>query len=231
MGLGVTAVANTIEAFGRPYGTPSYVSTQSYLLSALRDATYSTSVDIARVKGAFPMFDADKYGRSPFIQTLPSDIQSRIRGGIRNSHLLSIAPTGTISYCADNVSSGIEPVFATSVERQVTLNGEPTRVDVRDYGVEFLGVTPKTADQVTVDEHVEVLCNAQAYIDSAVSKTCNVGADVSWESFKNVYIQAYLGGAKGCTVYRVGGKRDPILVAKEPAACRITPDGRKECGE
>jgi ribonucleoside-diphosphate reductase alpha chain len=151
---------------------------------------------------------------SEFAQTLPEDIRKDIsKYGIRNSHLLSVAPTGTISLSADNVSSGIEPVFSYYYDRTIITFDGPQTERVEDYGYRVFGVKGKTADELSVFDHVKVLNSASKYVDSACSKTCNVGDDVSWEDFKNVYMQAYEGGASGCTTFRASGKRYGILNA------------------
>lgn len=214
MGLGVTGVANTIERLGYPYGSKQFIAVLEEILSVLRDHAYSASINLALEKGAFYEFDRKKYTDSMFIQRLPKSLQKDIyEYGIRNSHLLSIAPTGTISLSADNVSSGIEPVFSHSYTRRIKeFDGE--RVEqVDDYAVRNWGLFGKTADEVTVEEHVDVLKAASYYVDSAVSKTCNVGATVSFEDFKSVYERAYYGGASGCTTFRAAGKRYGILNA------------------
>jgi ribonucleoside-diphosphate reductase alpha chain len=181
---------------------------------------------LALEKGPFPLFEAEHYLESGFIKTLPEDIRRDINNyGIRNSHLLSVAPTGTISLSADNVSSGIEPVFSHSYERTIQTFEGPVVEKVEDYGYREFGVAGKTADELSVFDHVKVLNLASKYVDSACSKTCNVGSDVTWEQFKDVYMQAYLGGASGCTTFRAAGKRYGILnasavedVAVEPVA-------------
>jgi ribonucleoside-diphosphate reductase alpha chain len=229
MGLGVTGAANTIEALGYSYGSPQFIATLRTILTVIRNEAYRASVELAKEKGAFPLFDAASYSNSAFVKTLPEELQNDIFvHGIRNSHLLSIAPTGTISLCADNVSSGIEPVFAYQVDRDV--NGEIKRFE--DYGIKFLGVTGKTTEQVTASEHLAVLATAQSLVDSAVSKTCNVSGEMSWDDFKSIYFKAWEMGCKGCTTYNVDGKRGAILKsADEPeGACRIDSDtGRREC--
>ena len=137
--------------------------------------------------------------------------------------------------CADNVSSGIEPVFAVDVERTIIEFDGPKQYDVRDYGTAFLGVeNPRTATEVTAQEHVDVLCAAQEFVDSSVSKTCNVSPTMDWDEFKDLYVRAWKGGAKGCTTFNPGGKRMGILVAKpaeeDGAACKIDPEtGRGTC--
>lgn len=246
MGLGVTGLANAAEALGYRYGSEQFLAFEAEVLDILRDASYLASAMIAKDKGAFPLFDRDKYLAGKFIQTLSEEARAAIaKYGIRNSHLTSIAPTGTISLAADNVSSGIEPVFAYSFDRTVIEFEGPRIETVTDYGARVFGVKGKRANDVTVQEHVAALNTAALRVDSAVSKTCNVPSDVTWTDFKNVYVSAWAGGAKGCTTYRLGGKRSGILVSnddaaeKEPTvavdpdegkACRIDPTtGRREC--
>lgn len=245
MGLGITGLANAAEALGHEYGSPAFLAFEAEVLDTLRDESYLASAHIAKVKGSFPKFDKDKYLQGQFIKTLREDVRDAIaKYGIRNSHLTSIAPTGTISLCADNVSSGIEPVFAYSFDRTVIEFSGPRVETVEDYGARVFGVRGKACSRVTVQEHVAALTVAAQRVDSAVSKTCNVPSDISWEDFKNVYVSAWEGGAKGCTTFRLGGKRSGILVVKddgsEPEAdapaeepesqCRIDPaTGRREC--
>lgn len=245
MGLGVTGLANAGEALGYEYGSPEFLAFEAEVLDTLRDESYLASAHIAKVKGSFPKFDKDKYLQGQFIKTLREDVRDAIaKYGIRNSHLTSIAPTGTISLCADNVSSGIEPVFAYSFDRTVIEFSGPRVETVEDYGARVFGVRGKACSRVTVQEHVAALTVAAQRVDSAVSKTCNVPSDIRWEDFKNVYVSAWEGGAKGCTTFRLGGKRSGILVVKddggepeadapaeEPASqCRIDPaTGRREC--
>lgn len=233
MGLGITGTANAIESLGFSYGSEAYIEVQSRILETLRDECYRASVELAKEKGAFPLYGL-KYGSGKFIATLPDDIQEGIlKHGIRNSHLLSIAPTGTISLSADNISSGLEPVFSYEQERTIINDdGFTTRtVNLRDYGLHHFGVRGRTANEITVREHVDVLVAAQRYIDSSISKTCNVGDTVTFDEFKEVYIRAYDGGAKGCTTFRAEGKRFGILreVKEEPLACYIGEDGKKTC--
>jgi ribonucleoside-diphosphate reductase alpha chain len=172
-----------------------------------------TSVSLAIEKGPFPLFDR-KLLDSDFAKTLPRHIRGMIADhGLRNSHLLSIAPTGTISLSADNISSGIEPVFSHFYDRTIQTFDGPRVERVTDYGYREFGVKGKTANELSVFDHVAVLNVASHYVDSACSKTCNVGNDVGWEDFKDVYMRAYEGGASGCTTFRAAGKRYGILNA------------------
>lgn len=214
MGLGVTGVANAGEALGYEYGSPEFLEWLEEVMTVIRDTCYQSSISLALEKGPFPLFQADKYLESGFAKSLPEPIRRGIGNyGIRNSHLLSVAPTGTISLSADNVSSGIEPVFSHSYERTIQTFEGPKVERVEDYGYRVFGVKGKTANELSVFDHVKVLTTASKYVDSACSKTCNVGDDVTWDQFKDVYMQAYLGGASGCTTFRASGKRYGILNA------------------
>jgi len=213
MGLGVTGVANCLEAMGHEYGSDDFLHWMEKIMTVIRDGCYMTSVALAIEKGAFPLYNPS-YLDSDFAKTLPASIRSLISAhGIRNSHLLSVAPTGTISLSADNVSSGIEPVFSHSYDRTIQTFDGPRIETVEDYGYREFGVKGKTADELSVFDHVKVLNSASKFVDSACSKTCNTGDDVSWEDFKRVYMEAYEGGASGCTTFRASGKRYGILNA------------------
>jgi len=211
MGLGVTGVANAIEALGFHYGSERFLQTLEEIMGVIRDVAYTTSVELAMEKGAFPLFRRE-YLDSDFAKTLPDNIRDLINDyGIRNSHLLSVAPTGTISLSADNVSSGIEPPYNLFYDRKIQeFDGERTE-RVEDYGYRVFKVEGKTANELSVFDHVKVLNVASKFVDSACSKTCNVGDDVSWEDFKKIYMDAYDGGASGCTTFRASGKRMGIL--------------------
>lgn len=250
MGIGVTGLANAVEACGFPYNSAGAETLIRNIMICLRDNCYRSSISLALEKGAFPLFD-QRYLDSGFAKTLPDDIRTMIKScGIRNSHLLSIAPTGTISLSADNVSSGIEPVFSYGYDRTIqTFNG-PKIERVDDYGFRVFGVKGATADTISVDDHVRILNLVSYYVDSACSKTCNVGSDVTWQQFKDVYMTAYKGSASGCTTFRAAGKRYGILnanasedIAEEPivkpddfvnetdgSACYFDPStGKKTC--
>ncbi len=224
MGLGLTGVANAIEVLGFKYGSDEFCNALEEIMKFFRDNVYDASISLALEKGAFPLYDK-KWLDSGFAKTLPEIIRKSIETiGIRNSHLLSIAPTGTISLSADNISSGIEPVFSHWYDRTIQ-SFDGSKVErVEDYGYRVFGVKGATADSLSVFDHVKVLNLASKYVDSACSKTCNVGPEMSWEDFKKVYIEAYKGGASGCTTFRSAGKRYGILnanaaeeVAEEPA--------------
>lgn len=239
MGLGATGLANAIEALGHPYGSDAYLAEQGKILTVIRNEAYRASALLAAEKGAFPLFDASAYLNSEFILTLPDDIRELIAThGIRNSHLLSIAPTGTISLTADNVSSGVEPVFAYMNGRDIVNEDGVTKnyVEIEDYGKRVFGVAGKRADDLTPFEHVRVLAHAQQFVDSAISKTCNVGENVTFDEFKKIYMFAWENKAKGCTTFRAAGKRFGMMKSldAEPAgeSCTYDPKtGVRTCDE
>ncbi len=248
MGLGITGLANAGEMLGHEYGSPSFLAWMEKVFACLRDNTYLASALLAKEKGAFPLY-RNEYLKGNFIRTLPASVQKEIREhGIRNSHLTSIAPTGTISLVADNISGGIEPVFSHYYDRTIQTFDGPRIDRVEDYAFRH-GVSGRKANDISVHEHLGVLTLAQHYIDSACSKTCNVGDDVTYAEFKSVYEAAWKEGAKGCTTFRMSGKRYGILnEAVEPdqevqqdheetyeeggaaQACFFDPDtGQREC--
>jgi len=235
MGLGITGLSNCLEAQGYAYGSGKFLEEFDKIMSVLTNQAYTASSNLAKEKGSFPLFDK-RYLESKFVKRLDPDVQELIKSqGIRNSHLISIAPTGTISLCADNVSSGIEPVFAYSFDRTVREFNEDRTETVYDYGFKFLGVSGKKTSMVTTGEHLAVLAVAYKWVDSAVSKTCNVPSTTEWEDFKEIYVTAWKNGCKGCTTFQTGGKRGGVLVekeenAQEEVACKIDPEtGRKTC--
>lgn len=213
MGLGVTGLGNALGALGLEYGSKEAQEWTKELLRLIANECYRASSLLAKEKGAFPLY-TESYLDGNFILKLDKDVYNLIKQfGIRNSHLTSIAPTGTISLTANNVSSGLEPVFSLEYTRTIQTPDGPMYENVQDYAYREWGIRCKTANEVSVNEHVAMLTAAQEWVDSACSKTCNVGDNVSWDEFKDVYMQAFDGGAKGCTTFRVSGKRFGILNA------------------
>lgn len=239
MGLGVTGLANAGEALGYAYGSEEFIKWMDKVLKLIRDECYRASVELAKELGPFPLFDKDKYLQGEFIKRLPRSVIEGINEhGIRNSHLLSIAPTGTISMAADNVSSGLEPPFALEYEATINFPTGVENVRLQDYAYREWGIKGVTADELPASSHVAVLNAASKWIDSACSKTCNVGDKVTFADFKELYRDAYRGGSKGCTTFRAAGKRygvRNVLENKEEGysegtACYIDPTtGQKEC--
>ena len=234
IGLGITGLANAITLMGHRYGSPEAVRFTRRVMRELCNAAYSASADLAEEKGAFPFFKAEHYLSSGFASRLPDELKEKIRKkGIRNSHLISIAPTGTISFTADNVSSGIEPVFALEYDRTVQAENGPNLVRVKDYVYHYFGLEGETAGELTVDDHLNMQIAVQPYVDSAISKTINVGDEVTFEEFSDVYVKGWKGGLKGITCFRPSGKRYGVLNTTEEqagAACYIDPEtGDKSC--
>ena len=237
MGLGVTGVANALEALGHRYGDKGFIKALDTVLGVIANECYAASAMLAAEKGCFPLYSRRDFEESVMYQRLDPTVTELIyKYGLRNSHLTSIAPTGTISLSADNVSSGIEPVFSYGYDRTIQTPDGPKIERVDDYGLRVFGVKGKTTAECTIEDHLAVLLTAQKWVDSAVSKTCNVGDDITFEEFKDVYFKAWEGGAKGCTTFRAAGKRMGILNAapkseeNEGAACYIDPEtGRKSC--
>lgn len=216
IGIGVTGLANALEAMGLPYGSPQFLEEQDRIMGILKNEAYRASALLAKEKGAFPLFDKEKYMQGLFIQTLDQDVQDLIsKYGIRNSHLTSIAPTGTISFTADNVSSGIEPVIAYKQKRKVIFPEGTREMFIPDYGLEYFGIHGRTVSDgaITAQEHIDVLCMAQKHVDSACSKTVNVPSDFPFDKFKDLYFYAWKNGAKGCTTYRPAGAYDEPIQA------------------
>ena len=214
MGLGVTGLANAGELLGYSYGSDDFLEWAEEVFKCLRNSTYRASLELAKEKGPFPLWNA-KWLDSGFAKTLPYKLRKGIKEfGIRNSHLTSIAPTGTISLVADNVSSGIEPPFLHHYDRTIQTFDGPRQDNVKDYAY-ARGVSGRTSNDLSVHEHLAVLSLAQHYVDSACSKTINVGDDVTYDEFKNVYTQAFKSGCKGVTTFRAAGKRYGVLQAME----------------
>ncbi len=246
MGVGVTGMANALETMGKPYGSPAYLAEQDRVLHTVMVTAYRASLELAREKRPFPLWDADKYCEGEFFKGLPDDLQVLARRyGLRNGLLTSIAPTGTISLAADNVSSGIEPVFMERYNRIIKTPDGDREFEIIDAAYNQYGTKPRPAHEITPAEHVAVLCGAQKWVDSSISKTINITGQVGGEGpgttfaeFKDVYMACYRGGAKGCTTFNANGKRAGILRPADTtdeigagAACVFDPAiGAKECG-
>ncbi|MEM7058345.1 MAG: adenosylcobalamin-dependent ribonucleoside-diphosphate reductase [Pseudomonadota bacterium] len=227
IGLGVTGLADALAMCGVRYGSDEAIELTGQWMQAIQHAAYRESVNLAREKGAFPLFDAEEYLQGQHIQTLPEDIRAGIaEHGIRNALLTSIAPTGTISLYAGNVSSGIEPVFAHAYTRKVLQkDGTKTEEEVVDYAVakwrELQGDAdlPEyfvSAQTLSPSDHVKMQAVAQKYVDSSISKTINVPEDISFDDFRQVYLDAYEMGCKGCTTYRPNDVTGSVLEVSEP---------------
>jgi len=234
IGLGITGLADALIMCGARYGSAEAVELCETWLAALRRSAYLASVEIAKEKGAFPLFDSEPYLKGESIRALDADVREAIATyGIRNALVTSVAPTGTISLLADNVSSGLEPVFSFQHTRQVMMpDGSREPQEVSDYAYrlfrrlrgEDAALPAAFVDAQTLEPaaHVVMQATVQKYIDSSVSKTINLPADISLAEFKDVYTQAYDMGCKGCTTYRPNPITGAVLEAhaqpEEPVA-------------
>ena len=226
IGLGVTGLADALLMVGLRYGSDEAARQTSEWLHAIARAAYLASVQLAKEKGAFPLFDAEAYLASGTMQEMDEDVREAVRAhGIRNALLTSIAPTGTISLYAGNVSSGIEPVFAYAYTRKVLQkDGTRSEEEVVDYAVQLW--REKFGDKELPDyfvnaqtlaplDHVKMQAAAQKWVDSSISKTINCPEDISFDAFKDVYMEAWDSGCKGCTTYRPNAVTGSVLSVSE----------------
>ena len=224
IGLGFTGLGDALVMLGVRYGDEGSFRLAGQLMEAIRDTAYRTSVDLAMEKGPFPFFDKAAYLDGPFVSKLPEDIRTAIAlHGIRNSHLTGIAPTGTISLLANNVSSGIEPVFEFQHSRRVLqADGSYVEHKLSDYAWRLWRATqgdrppsPAFVEARTLapQAHLRMQAAVQGYVDNAISKTINVPADFPFADFKRIYEEAYRLGLKGCTTFRPNPVTGAVLSA------------------
>jgi ribonucleoside-diphosphate reductase alpha chain len=242
IGLGVTGLADALLMVGLRYGAPEAVEATGAWMKAVARSAYLASVELAREKGAFPLFDTERFLASGSLRHMDEDVRQAIRThGIRNALLTSIAPTGTISLYAGNVSSGIEPVFAYSYTRKVLQkDGSRTEEEVVDYAVQMwrdrFGDAPLPGHFVnaqTLDpmDHVRMQAAAQQWVDSSISKTINCPEDISFDAFQDVYLAAYEQGCKGCTTYRPNDVTGSVLSVSSEASPAETPAVVSQTGQ
>ncbi|MEY1555365.1 adenosylcobalamin-dependent ribonucleoside-diphosphate reductase [Yoonia sp. R2331] len=225
IGIGVTGVADAIIMLGAVYGSAKAVFLVGSWMQAIQNAAYLASAELARERGAFPSYNAKAHMAQPTIQALDPEVGAAVAAyGLRNGTLTTIAPTGTTSMFAGNTSSGIEPVFANAYTRTITRpDGRKEDEHVMDYAVwlyrQMHGPdAPLTDAFVTVADleprdHVRMQAAAQRWVDSGISKTVNCPADIPFDTFKNVYLEAYASGCKGCTTYRPNDVTGSVLTA------------------
>jgi ribonucleoside-diphosphate reductase alpha chain len=230
IGLGVTGLADALILCGLRYGSAAAVTAAEEWLGLIRRQAYLASAALAAEKGAFPLFDRDRFLEGETVGELDPDIRAAIaEHGIRNALLTSVAPTGTISLFADNVSSGIEPVFSFRYTRNVLMpDGSHREEEVADYAYRLYrrlrGETAPLPDcfvdaqVLSPGDHLVMQAAVQKYVDSSISKTINVPAEIAFEAFKDVYAQAYALGCKGCTTYRPNQVTGAVLAVKKEAA-------------
>ncbi|WP_413850193.1 adenosylcobalamin-dependent ribonucleoside-diphosphate reductase [Albidovulum sp.] len=227
IGLGVTGLADALLMVGLRYGSEPAAKQTGVWMHRIARAAYLASVDLAKEKGAFPLFDAEKFLASGTMMRMDEDVRAAIRAhGIRNALLTSVAPTGTISLYAGNVSSGIEPVFAYAYKRKVLQkDGSRTEEEVVDYAVrlwrERFGDKPLPDHFVNAQtlpplDHVRMQAAAQEWVDSSISKTINCPEEIGFDAFKDVYMAAWDMGCKGCTTYRPNAVTGSVLSVDTP---------------
>jgi ribonucleoside-diphosphate reductase alpha chain len=221
IGLGVTGLADALIMLGLRYDSDAGRDLARTVLQRVRDAAYCASTDLAEHKGTFPLFDRDAYLAGEHARSLPAGVRDRIaRRGLRNSHLLAIAPAGTISLLANNVSSGIEPVYALEGERRV-VNEQGTLEThvVRDYAYALWSAAHTgslqsafvTAEELEPEDHLAMLAVLQPLVDSSISKTLNLPENTPSGAVGRIFERAYALGAKGCTVFRPNAVTGSVL--------------------
>jgi ribonucleoside-diphosphate reductase alpha chain len=230
IGLGITGLADALVMMGLRYGSDASLAFAAGTMRLICRAAYRASVAIAQEKGSFAYFDKAKYLQGGFVRSLPGDIQEAIATqGIRNSHLLAIAPTGTISLLAGNVSGGLEPIFAASYTRNVLAeDGTPEAFTLTDHALELWRSAKGTATgfpdgfvtagELPVRAHIDMQAALQPFVDNSISKTINVPADCSLAEFRQIYDLAYEKGLKGCTTFRPNAVTSAVLTESAAGA-------------
>jgi ribonucleoside-diphosphate reductase alpha chain len=236
IGLGLTGLADTLILLGLHYGEESARTLAARIIATIRDAGYRASIELAREKGPFPFFEHQQYLAGEYIRSVPPELREAIDNyGIRNSHLIAIAPTGTISLLANNVSSGIEPVYDFHYRRQVLeVDGSRRGYELTDHALELWrrlrGDAPRpptfiSAQELEPSAHLAMQAAIQPYVDNSISKTINVPIDYPFERFKDIYERAFDLGLKGCTTFRPNPITGAVLsVAAEVAPACCTPE-------
>jgi ribonucleoside-diphosphate reductase alpha chain len=233
IGLGLTGLADALVMLGLRYGSPESLKIAKNIMKTIAETTWETSIELARERKSFPYFNKRQYLQGKFVKHLSSNIQKNIsRYGMRNSHHNAIAPTGTISLLANNVSNGLEPIYSGRYHRKVrTLSGEMLNFEVTDYAL--LQWQQKQREQrfpptwvdvqgLQPEDHLQMQAAVQPYIDNAISKTINLAADFPFERLHEVYSQAYRLGLKGCTIFRPNPITGSILSTDELVPCCST---------
>ena len=235
IGLGVTGLADALIMCRARYGSDAANALIEQWMGGLQRAAYLASAGLAAEKGAFPLYDAARYAESPTIQCLDDDVRAAIdASGVRNALLTSVAPTGTISLLAGNVSSGIEPVFSYSYTRNVLMPDGTRRAESVDDHAYLLFRRLKgdsaplpdyfvDAQSLRPADHLTVQAQAQAFVDSSISKTINCPEEMEFDDFKDIYMRAYDLGCKGCTTYRPNPVTGAVLERASGAAARSAP--------
>ncbi|ODT29552.1 MAG: ribonucleoside-diphosphate reductase, adenosylcobalamin-dependent [Hyphomicrobium sp. SCN 65-11] len=242
IGLGITGLGDALAMCGLRYDAPEARALAERLMAQIAALAYAASAEIAAEKGAFPLYDATAFIAAPNVARLPEHVRRAItQNGIRNGCLTSIAPTGTISLLAGNVSSGIEPIFDLSYKRRVRGAGDSISEEmVEDYAYRRfrrhagsdapLPAAFVTAHMLAPAAHLAMQAALQKHVDSAISKTINCPVDIPFEAFESIYTEAYALGLKGCTTYRPNPVTGAVLEAA-PAAAATAPAAPAEVAE
>ena len=226
IGLGLTGLADMFVMLGVSYGSDASLKLAARVMKLISETTWHVSIELAKERGSFLFFEKEKYLQGSFVKTLPIEIREDIaKFGIRNSHHNTIAPTGTISLLANNVSNGIEPIFSASYDRTVrNPEGELMKFSVMDYALRIWknnhteNLPPAWVDSQSLapEQHLQIQAAVQPYIDNAISKTINIPENFPFERLMEVYSQAYALGLKGCTVFRPNQVTGSVLTATDP---------------
>ena len=231
IGLGITGLGDALAMLGLRYDSAAARDAAAGLMRTIRDSAYRASIELAAEKGPFPAYDAGRYCDAPFIRRLPADVRKRLtQHGTRNSHVLSIAPTGTISLLAGNLSSGVEPIYALEAER--TIRGAEQKLEdvmVDDYAYRLwraecgtrcaLPESFVTADAVGGDAHLAMQASLQPYVDNAISKTITLPRAATADTVDDIFRNAHRAGIKGCTVFRPGSMRGDVIRTRDESHC------------
>ena len=236
IGLGITGLADSLVMLNLTYGSAASLALAAEVMRVICHNAYRASIALARERGSFPFFEREKYTDGPFIRSLPEDIQADIAAhGIRNSHLIAIAPTGSISLLAGNVSSGLEPIFAACHTRNVLdAEGHAKAFVLTDYAVDLWRRTVGTSigmpeafvtvATLPMRAHLDMQAALQPFVDNSISKTINVPESCPFSEFRRIYDLAYDKGLKGCTTFRpnpVTGTviGEEVMSAEGPDCC------------
>ncbi len=222
LGIGLTGLADTLIMLGLHYGGQPARALAANIMQRICHAAYAASIDLAREKGPFPYFDRGRYLNGPFIRQLPAELRQGIADhGIRNSHLTAIAPTGTISLLANNISSGLEPVYDfCHSRRMIDTEGRFVTHELRDEAFRrYRKLVPQgplppafvTTHDLAPEAHLAMQAALQPFVDSSISKTINVPTDYAFPAFQDIYVRAYELGLKGCTTFRPNPVTGEIL--------------------
>lgn len=240
LGLGITGLGDALIMLGLRYDSEAAQTASARIMQRICETAYRASIELAQEKGVFPLLDRDQHAQSPFIQRLSTDIrEGLLKHGIRNSHLTAIAPTGTISLLANNISSGLEPVFQRDYRRWITEpDGTRREYAVTDYAVALfrtlhgedaaLPAAFVTANDIAPRHHLDMQAALQPWVDNAISKTINVPADLPFAEFQSLYEYAYEKGLKGCTTFRPNAVTGQVLIETEQEAshcCSVEREG------